>query len=404
MNKLFFIIPIIAVAVFAFLSTPADDLDKNVKEFSQISEIPEDEIYSNVDTSVFGMSNLDDATYTYKIEDISQDYSFSEIFVFEEESIVNDVSQREFILERTLTFDDGSTSTETVNTKFNALDYISQSGVIKSIQNGKIGIKLVLPVDKIIEKGYGEFTVYVDDMYVTEIINGFSNVDSDLIVFEKEFTVGSLLNNKPVGTHTFNVRLNEFYLTYEDNTRLYATPDTIYSIEFEKNDSQSIIKNESGNYQKAFDFDSPIIISANSNGYQELLCLSACRGGGCCSSYSVGVVVPPPAMGSVKIKNIETGEIVAQKEAVSKGVCLQNESRLIYPFVSECKTSSSGSSLIYNAQRGQSYEIAISDPNTSFIIKIPESGGSFNYSCVEKREKISKYDISSYRSCNFPNN
>ena len=177
-------------------------------------------------------------------------------------------------------------------------------------------------------------------------------------------------------------------------------------LNIEKSDTHSIIKNESGVLVKSFDFDVPLTISSNKQSVTSKMCLSMMRGGGCAYQHSSGSTIPAPAMGSVTITNIKSGEIVAQMDSVNKGSCTTDYRFNIFSNQAYCSQNNyavggyGGSSLGYLAQRGQSYEINISDPLTSWIIDIPITGGEYKYSCIA--DQGTQQGSSTGRTCNFP--
>lgn len=359
------------------------------------------------------------ADYGFTIDEI--EYSFDEIELV-------DVVVKPLSLTRTFTFDDGSTDVELIDSSTLdavSLDFLAISNDVRPLTNGKVKFQLEIPVSKDIDLLHGEFTVGLNDKVIksifvdkTSISSSTTESDVTLLLFSEEFNIKQILSNLPDGDHTLEIRLDELYVIHDDNSREYSNPlEILYSVSLEKNSAKTIKKNEQGFFTKVFDFDVPITISANTQSTSVSVCLSGCRGGGCCQTYSESGTIPAPALGAVTITDVSTGEIVASKDAGGAGYCSSGFGRAVLSGgLTQCRTTAGGGgSLGFSAQRGESYLVTVSDPSASWTIDVPEDGGAFNYSCVDSKSRTQTgtswgnygtsrpiYSISSERVCGFP--
>jgi hypothetical protein len=414
-----FLIGIIVIVVMVVYFSIPDAVDQSkLSQASELTGLGEDVILANTVDTLFFEDILDQPDLV--VEEIK--------FNFSEETVV-DARVTELELVRTITFDDNTKDTQSTKpTTLDALDFIAVKDDLREIGNGEISFDIDVPVEKEIRLSQAEFTFYYiedNDPEKKRIVKtSFSQLeevdvnDGVIQILLQDVELNPLLVNSGVGFHTLELVLEKFFIIYEDNSREFVTPlQTIYSIEIEKSDSQTIKKDEAGNLVKSFDFDVPITISSNHQGVAADMCLSRCRGGGCCSHYFTSAIIPAPSMGAVTITNLETNKVVASSPAV-KGVCTNTDYRFnsISANLSNCKAVSGGGGLGFSAQRGQSYEIHVADPNKTWTINVPESGGSFTYSCIDSKTatptgKIAYgnygtsqqlFTIDGNRACNFP--
>lgn len=316
-----------------------------------------------------------------------------------------------------------------------SLDFIAIRDELKEISNGKIELTLTVPIEKEIKISENIMTVYFDEFSCnqenppTELNSSIdcntklnptnsknariaqeyatkypADVIDNKLIYKIDVDLNPILKNAPNGIHSLIINLEKLFILYDDGTKEYANPyNTIYKTEIEISDSESIIKNN-GLPEKIYDSDVPITISTNKQSVQAIMCLSNYRGGGCASQYTTSSIIPAPALGYVKITNLETNEIVAEMNPTEAGRC--NADYRYFPLGNQafCAENSvtESRSLSYNAQRGQTYQINVSDPYSSWTIEIPMLGGEYHYSCVA--EKGTKSGTTVGRNCNFPTN
>ena len=425
MNKLILLPVIVIIAVIGFLSILSEPTNSIVFEIPDTNEskivVGDVELIVNND-DIVPVTIIDQIfespDLTIPIDSELPPSILNEIqYSFEEENTLNDITINEYELFRTITFNDGSTDEQSTFTQLQVFDFIALDNDVREINKGKISFKLTVPVQKPIRLAQAEFTFYYIESGESKNIKTINHVfntksqsdvtDNTLTMLDNEIQLSSFLSSSSLGIHEFKVTLDKLFIIYDDNSREYATPnETIYTVNIEKSDTHSIIKNESGVLVKSFDFDVPITISSNKQSVSSTMCLSMMRGGGCAYQHSSGSIIPAPAMGSVTITNIKSGEIVAQMDSVNKGSCTTDYRFNIFSNQAYCSQNNyavggyGGSSLGYLAQRGQSYEINISDPLTSWIIDIPITGGEYKYSCIA--DQGTQQGSSTGRTCNFP--
>ena len=408
------IIGIVTIATVFLLSIPEEPDYAKIQRVSDIIGVSPEDIVNEAESQLLFQNIFPD----------EPDFVIEDVKVFVDE-IAEPPKAKSFELERTFTFDDGTFQKDIVKASLleqvnlSGLDFVALKNDERSLSNGSINLKLTVKVDKEIERAEGEFVIFFGSnkdivSTISLHLNHADVVDSNLLVFDRTIQLSNLLASKSEGIHTLELRLDELFIIYKDNSREFANPSQIlYTIDFEKNIAKSIIKNEEGKNMKIFDFDVPITISANPQIVLSGFCNTYYKAGGCASSYSRETFIPAPALGSVTITD-KAGKIVAEKPAKSAGYCLINAGRYLYGS-SDCvsvEPSAGGGSLSFNAQRGESYKITVSDPVKSWTVNVPESGGSFSFSCVESQgfvrtgltlSGVEIYSIVSYgRQCNFP--
>lgn len=352
------------------------------------------------------------------------DFEVDDVQIFIDEISINNTTDvtvsRNLELERIIIFDDGSTDKKTINSasfETPIFDFTALVDDSRPLSNGKINLILSVDVEKEIEKTEGEFTVFFgSDKKIIKTIQS-THLQSDVInkkltLFNEVIDIKSLMLSKSEGIYPLELRLEKLFIIFKDNSREFVNPlQVLYTINFEKNLAKSIIKDEVNGFVKVYDFDVPITISANAQSVTSLFCLSSYRGGGCASTYSQTAIIPAPSLGIVTITD-SNGLTVATKPSMGAGYCTQTQSYALVQGLSNClAVAGGGGSLTFNAQRGQSYKISVSDPSKSWTVNIPESGGSFSYSCIDaKQSKLTGYTltgipvysiISLGRTCNF---
>ncbi len=409
------LIAVVAIFGVMFGSQQNEISQSALTSASETFGISEQEILDNAQTRLVIQSFLDESP-DMVIDEI--EYSFKEI------DLVN-VEVKTMELIRTFTFDDNSQDIKNISSGVLdsvSLDFLAVKDDSRPLTNGKIKFDLKVPITKEVSIIEGQFSVGLGDNVIKTIVINMDNsdvVNGKITLLSNEFQMNQILSNLPDGVHTLEVRLDKLFIVYEDFSREYSNPlSVIYSVDFEKSSAQTIKKNEQGHFTKTFDFDVPITVSANQQSASVQVCLSGCRGGGCCITYSQGGVIPAPALGLVTVTDISTGEVVASKPPMGAGYCTGQGFgyTVLSGSLTQCSSSSGGGgSLGFSAQRGESYRVTVSDPSASWVIDVPESGGAYNYSCVDARSATQTgtsygnygtsagiYSISSVRSCNFP--
>ncbi len=411
-----------------FLSEPVSS--EQLTEISNILDIPEQELLDSQSSSLI---------YNYVRIDNEPDFLIP-IIIDGSDEVVNNVEVSLDVLEleqvvplsleliRTITFDDGTTDIENINAfELNTVtvplfDFVAINNDFRSIGNGKLELNVSVDIDNEIHQSQSKFIIKFDGKVIDTIDKTYSNSDvknGKLVILDKLINLKPLLATKGNGVYTVEVIMDKFFIINTDHSRDYAEAvETIYTFDIEKSDVKSIKKDEHGNLSKVFDSDVTISVSANQQSVQQHICLARQRGGGCGMPYSTTGVIPAPALGSVTITDISTGKVVASKEAGGAGYCSGRGFGyyVIEGGLTQCRESTGGGgSVSYAGQRGESYKITVSDPARSWIVDIPEEGGSFSYGCVDSRKAnyvqygtnshgaVYKFTgISSARVCSFP--
>ena len=411
--RVFVLVLAVGIIGMVFASTPEEINQSALEQASNQFDLSEQEILENAEQQIFIQSFVND----------QPDFIIDQVEYSIDEQQTPNVTVKTLDLTRTFTFDDGSTDVEEIDSSIVesvSLDFLAIKEDNRPLTNGKIKFDLEIPVTKDVSVSEGQFSIGLNDKVIKTIIVDLSQsdvVDGKLQIFTTDFQIKQILSNLPDGIHTLEIRLDKMFVVYDDFSREFSNPSQIvYSVELEKNSAKTIKKNEQGHFTKTFDFDVPITVSANSQSVKTSICLSSCKGGGCCSTHSATGYIPAPAMGSVTITDVSTGEVVASKDATNAGGCKTRDYRLssITGNQNVCTTVIGGGGVGFNAQRGESYRIDVSDPKASWTIEVPESGGSFSYSCKTAVHKEAtgyvygnygtsqiSYNETTMRSCNF---
>ena len=331
-------------------------------------------------------------------------------------------------LYRQIIFDDRTTDGKKLDAaafqllKVKKLNFIAIEGDDRPLNDGSISFVLSLPIDKPVKRIQGEFVVILNQDLVDRILfDGGNSVvprHGYVELLKERYVINKLLNGLAFDTHTLQLRIDELSVEYRDGTTEFTTPkQIIYSVDFEKSNTETIKKDENGDFTKTFDFDVPITISSLSQTVDVQICRdfkSFANGWGCIAYDSVAVI-PAPALGAVTITDIHTNEVVATYPAHPAQNCTQNIKKLVVVPVTDCKRlGEEPFGMIFSADPGKSYHIDVSDPQRSWNIRIPASGGpaSYDYTCIDQRtaEVLSdnaphgllRYAINSETVCNFP--
>lgn len=418
-----------------FLSEPVSS--EQLTEISNILDIPEQELLDSQSSSLI---------YNYVRIDNEPDFLIP-IIIDGSDEVVNNVEVSLDVLEleqvvplsleliRTITFDDGTTDIENINAfELNTVtvplfDFVAINNDFRSIGNGKLELNVSVDIDNEIHQSQSKFIIKFDGKVIDTIDKTYSNSDvknGKLVILDKLINLKPLLATKGNGVYTVEVIMDKFFIINTDHSRDYAEAvETIYTFDIEKSDVKSIKKDEHGNLSKVFDSDATISVSANAQSVGVTICLNNYKGGGCANTYSDSGTIPAPALGSVTITDVSTGKVVASKPPMGAGYCGRDQYgntgfgySTLSGALTQCGKGSAGGggSLGFSAQRGESYRVTVSDPSASWVIDVPETGGAYNYSCVDAKSAVDTgqkscsqhggcrtiYSISSVRSCNFP--
>ena len=279
MNKLIVIIAIIAVVSVGYLFYPNEPNDTIMFETSIPNEskivvgdvellVSNDDIIPITIIDVL-LSEPPDITIPLNSElplTLLNEVQYS----FEEDIVDDEITVNNYEITTTITYNDGSVINQSSFIDLQSLDFLTLNDSTKEFDNGKLSIKLSVPIDKQIRLAQSEFTVnYIDsNNNVKTIKNIFntksqSDVKDDMIIFlDDDVQFSSILNSSPLGINKLVVTLDKLFIVYNDNSREYANPNTIYSATIEKSNSQSIIASETGNI-RVWDSDIPLTISTN---------------------------------------------------------------------------------------------------------------------------------------------
>lgn len=414
--KIIGIIAVVIVFAVFFLSIPEPVEEKKVEKASEIIGVTPEVIYEGAEQQTIIDSAINDITDPpdYVIDDVE--------FRIDTDNDL-EISENQLRLVRILTYNDGTEKRNTVNNlqlEASVLDFITDADTLKPLDQGKLTLRLVLDVEKPIISGEGEFFVFFDEPFeqITLSTSTFDasdvNTNNRIVVDQWTYQISDLLKDRPDGLNTLQVRVDRFVVENEDRTKSYVNPDIIYTIDFDKSSAQTITLGDNGEYIKTYDFDSPISITSKEARSSESLCLSKCRGGGCCSTYSKTTVIPAPTLYNVKITDITTNDVVASDTLRGQCTTYETDSRVDKNrSLSTCLASTGSDSLVFNGQRTQKYRVTIDSPSADFTVNIPETGGKFNYYCYEERTLrflytdrygTSIYTVDKNIRCNFPIN
>lgn len=383
MPKLVGVFGLVAIVILSISSVGEPDEDV-LRIASDELGIPEDELLENAERISF-LDSFNEPDYTVNGIQITE--------TVEEVELVSKAME----LTRTLTFNDGTTDEEIISSTslvpIPSLNFITPTSELRPIGEGSVNFKIGMTIDedKEVREIAGQFSILYNDVVVKTVpVNTIEKENPVLI--DTKVDIKPLMATSPDGVHDLEIQLDSLYIVYDDFSREYANPDEIlYTLSFEKDSTQTLTLNEEGNFEKSFDFDVPINVYTKRTSFNGKYCYASyVGGGGCAISFTFVGAIPNPPMGSVTITDLKTGEIVAQSPPVSQGGCGANHSKvLVGP--SGCIRPTGGGGLSFNAQRGESYQISVSDPARTWSVDIPEIGGSFSWSCS-----------GSPRTCNFP--
>ena len=368
------------------------------------------------------------------------------VYVDEIEPVII-TEKKELSLTRTLTFNDGTQNTETVNSNPNlvAFDLVAIDGFSRDITNGNVKFELSVlgnPDDNRTMLVEGEVTIIyngiiIDNVKMSNFTSNTLNASQDNQILSATYSIKDLKLIE--GSYPLEFRLDKLIILYDDYTNEQSQPyQSLYKINIEKNKNETIIQNGEWSFQRTFDYDVPVKISANQSLLEANYCMGVQRGNSNCGKVMVvEAIVPAPALGKIKVTEIKPNgniKIIAEKEARNAGECTNPSgefrsrsggafsgidfdlcsSQQGYDYKTELlygdsrekvqsassnysifdKITKGGGSLGFTAQYGSSYRIEISDPPKDFIIDIPVTVGEISYSCV--------YDKNMIRVCDFP--
>ncbi len=395
MNKLIVIIAIIAVVSVGFLLYPNEPSNTIVFKTTNPNEskivvgdvellVSNDDIIPITIIDVF-LSEPPDITIPLNSElplTLLNEVQYS----FEEDIIDDEITVNNYEITTTITYNDGSVINQSSFIDLQSLDFLTLDGNTKEFDNGKISFKLSVPISKQIRLAQSEFTVsYIDsNNNVKTIKNIFntksqSDVKDDMIIFlDDDVQFSSILNSSPLGTNKLVVTLDKLFIVYNDNSREYANPNTIYSATIEKSNSQSIITNETGNI-RVWDSDIPLTISTNTQSVTAETCVTGSATTGCTQYYQNYYKVASPKLGQITITNLDTNIEIVRTDVVSESSCINK----LDSEINLCEKVGDGTKFTFMLQRDSSYKIEVGSPqNESFIINTPETDDTYNYTTL----------------------
>ena len=306
-------------------------------------------------------------------------------YSFEEDIVDDEITVNNYEITTTITYNDGSVVNQSSIVDLQSLDFLTLDDSTKEFDNGKLSFKLSVPISKQIRLAQSEFTVsYIDsNNNVKTIKNIFntksqSDVKDDMIIFlDDDVQFSSILNSSPLGTNKLVLTLDKLFIVYNDNTREYANPNTIYSATIEKSNSQSIIATETGNI-RVWDSDIPLTISTNTQSVTAETCVTS-SSTGCTHYYQSYYKVASPKLGQITITNLDTNNEIVRTDVVSESSCINK----LDSEINLCESVGDGTKFTFMLQRDSQYKIEVGSPqNESFIINTPETDDTYNYTTL----------------------
>jgi len=307
-------------------------------------------------------------------------YSFEEDVIADKEIAVNKYELT------TITYNDGSESEQSNFVDLQALDFLTLDNEQKEFDKGKLSFKLSVPINEQIRLAQSEFTVnFIDsNNNVKTIKNIFntktqSDVKDGMIVFlDEDIQFESILNITPIGINKLTLTLDKLFIIYDDNSREYAIPKTLYSSIIEKSDSLTIITTETGN-AKIWDSDLPLSISTSTQSVTAKTCVTS-SSTGCTKYFESYYKVASPQLGQITITNLDTNNEIVRTDVVSESSCIN---KLDSKEINLCKQVGQGTKFTFMLQRDSSYNVKIGSPqNESFVINTPENYKEYEFNSL----------------------
>ena len=399
MIKLLIIISIIAVISFGYLLYPSEPDNTIIFETNKPNEskivvgdvellVSNDDIIPITIIDVL-LSEPPDITIPLNSElplTLLNEVQYS----FDEDIIDDEITVNNYELTTTITYNDGSIVNQSSFIDLQSLDFLTLDGNTKEFDNGKLSIKLSVPIDKQIRLAQSEFTVnYVDSNNNVKTIKNIFNTKSQsdvkdgmIIFLNDDIQFSSILNSSPLGTNKLVITLDKLFIVYNDNSREYANPNTIYSATIEKSNSQSIIATETGKI-RVWDSDIPLTISTNTQSVTAETCVSS-SSTGCTQYYQSFYKVTSPKLGQITITNLDTNNEIVRTDVVSESSCINK----LNSEINLCEKVGDGTKFTFMLQRDSQYKIEVGSPqNESFVINTPETDDTYNYTTLTATSK-----------------
>ncbi len=397
MNKLIILPTVLIIIVAGFLTIPSEPTNSIVFE---IPDTNESKIVVGDVELIISNDDITDITILDQILSEPPDITIpinSELplsilnevqYSFDEDIVTDKIAVNKYELLRTITYNDGSVDKQTTFSELISLDFLTLDDDPKEFDKGKISFKLTVPIQKPIRLAQGEFTFYYIESgeskniktvnYVFNTKSQSDVTDNTLTMLDNEIQLSSFLSSSSLGIHEFKVTLDKLFITYDDNSREYANPTTIYSVTIEKSNSQSIITNEDQNI-RVWDYDIPLTISTATQSVTADTCVSS-SSGSCTQYFQSFYKVASPKLGQITITNLDTNTELVRTDVVSKSSCINKINNVN---INLCDSVGDGTKFTFILQRNNSYKISIGSPqNESFIINTPKTDDSYDYACL----------------------
>ena len=394
MNKLLVIIAVIIIVSVGFLFYPSEENETIMFETSKLNEskiVVGDVEFIVSNDDIIPVSVIDDIfseppDITVPINSESPLSLLNQIeYSFEEDVIDAEIVVNKYELTTIITYNDGSESEKSSFVDLQSLDFLTLDDSPRKFDNGKISFKLSVPINKEIQLAKSEFTVsYIDsNSNVKKVKNIFNTKtqsdvkDGMIVLLDEDIEFASILNSSPFGTNELVLTLDKLFIIYDDNSREYASPDTIYSATIEKSNSQSIITDETGN-TKIWDSDIPLSISTNTQSVTAETCVTS-SSTGCTQSFQSYYKVVSPKLGQITITNLDTNNEIVRTDAISESSCINK----LDSEINLCEKVGDGTKFTFMLQRDTSYKIEIGSPqNESFVINTPKTDDSYDFTTL----------------------
>ena len=393
MNKLLVVVAVIVLVSVGFLFYPSEPNETIVFETSKPNEskiivgdvellVSNDDI---IPVSVIDIIFNDEPDLTIPINSELPLSLLNEIeYSFDEDIVDDEITINKYELTTTITYNDGSESSQSSFVDLQSLDFLTLDDSTKEFDKGKISFKLSVPINKKIKLAQSEFNVSYETSIESKSIKYIFNTktqsdvkDGMIVLLDEDIQFTSILNSSPLGTNELVLTLEKLFVIYDDNSREYASPDTIYSATIEKSNSQSIITDETGNI-KIWDQDLPLTISTNTQSVTAETCVTS-SSTGCTHSFQSFYKVVSPKLGQITITNLDTNNEMVRTDVVSKSSCINK----VDSEINLCESVGDGTKFTFMLQRDTSYKIEIGSPqNESFVINTPETDDSYNFTTL----------------------
>lgn len=314
--------------------------------------------------------------------------------------------------------DHGRTTTDVIKSDFGLASFVETNDRInRPIENGRIDywmhLKFDSPKDNVdvtgtisVKKPNGQVTNFSFDGEGRTSNDGFYVVRIDT-------PSGTIRNNisdiVPVGKSSMTVTITSLSVNADGLEFALSENSLIYSVEFNRSTSHTIIENDSGEFVKVWAIDNRLTIRATTGTHTFYDVRDACTGGICTKTY------PMHGAELINMKVVDSDGSVVASSSSHKSICNQ-----LYnlPF-SPCQprgVSTSGTPLNVMLQRNSQYTISIDNPKAQWEITTPTTLKNYAYFCkidsvYDERRNIPRIGVYyfegagedyQYLTCNFP--